>query len=818
MRTFLDDLRHGLRGYLARPGFTLAAVVALALGLGANMAIFTVADAVVFRPLPYAEPDRLVTLWETNLVDGLDRERLSPVNFMDYRALSGVYEDAAGWWHPEVNLTYRQGEPLRVTTVETSGNLFSVLGVVAHLGPGFTDPEELQGEAPEVVVSHRLWRGRLGGDPGILGRAVHLNGDPYTVVGVMPPGFTFPGETDAWQRLEWNFANHSRYAHFLDAVARLRPGVTPEQADRETAALAARLAQEHLASNKDWGTRVESLHADVVGTYRPALLVLLGAVGLLLLMACANVANLLLARATVRGREVAIRAALGAGRGRLVRQFLAESLLLGVVSAALGLALANLVVGLLVRFQPVDIPRLAEVALDGRVLAFGLAATLATVVLFGLAPAIHASRADLQLTLKEGGRSASAGRGSQGARRALIVGEVAVAVVLLVGAGLLIRSFFRLLEEAPGFRPAGVVTVNVELPQALYREWSDVARFYGDLLERLEAHPAIGAAGATGFLPLEPGWRIHYAVPGRPPAAEGEEPEAQFVTVTPGYFESLRIPLLSGRTFDRRDTADSAAAVVVSRELARRAFPDGRAVGSFLGSPVVGIGPLGRSLKGRTDFEIVGVVGDVKNNTLKNASEPAVYFVHTQFPYRNMNLVVRGRSAGGEAAGAARLAAVLRGELRRLDPGLAPTDPRTLEGVLADDAAQARFLMLLMSGFAALALVLAAVGIYGVLSYAVSQRRAEIGVRLALGATAVSVRGLVVREGLALTALGLALGGVAAAALARFMASLLFGVAARDAATFTGAPAVLLAVALAACYLPARRASRVDPLEAIRTE
>lgn len=810
MKTLLQDLRFAGRLLYRSPGFSLLVVATLALGIGANLAIFSVVDAVVLAPLPYRQPDRLVTLWEMNTAEGLDHERLSPVNFIDYRQLTGIFEDAAAWWHPEVNLTDDAGDPVRVTTIETSANLFSVLGVQPRLGSGFEPVSALHDENLAVVISDRLWKERYGSDPQILGKSLRLNGDLYTVAGVMPPGFHFPGETDVWQRLTWDLAQHSRFAHFMESVGRLKPGVRLEQVQADLTALSERLGKENPPSNEDWRARAVSLHTEVVGAYGPALAVLMGAVGLLLLLACANVANLLLARASAREREVAIRAALGAGRGRLVRQLFTESLVLGACSAALGLFLAWAVVRLLVTTQPLDIPRLAEVSFDGRVIGFGLLVALVTVLLFGAIPALQLSRTNLQGTLKEGGRGASAGPAARRTRGLLVVVEVALAMMLLVGAGLLIRSVVRLLQEEPGFAPGQVLTMNLELPESLYRDWPRVSQFYSELLERLDAHPAIAFAGASGFLPLEPGWRIGYTVPDRPPEVAGEDRRAQHVTVSAGYFETLRIPLLAGRTFDRRDTTESPAVVVINREMARQAWPDGEAVGKILTSRTGGIGPLGRSLKEGRDYEVIGVVGDVKNNTLENDVEPAIYFVQTQFPYRNMNLVVRGQGAPEHLAG------LVRAELKSLDPGLPLARVRTLDEVLAASTARSRFVMALLSGFAALALVLAAVGIYGVLSYDVSQRRSEIGVRLALGASPGNVQRLVLGEGMLLAGLGLAVGAASAFALGRLMASLLFGVSSSDQLTFAGAFIVISAIALAACYLPARRASEVDPMEAFR--
>lgn len=810
MKTLLQDLRFAGRLLYRSPGFSLLVVLTLALGIGANLAIFSVVDAVVLTPLPYAAPDRLVSLWEVNTSEDLDHERLSPVNFLDYRQLEGTFEDAAAWWHPEVNLTDDAGEPIRVTTVETSANLFSVLGVQPRLGSGFEATGALHDENLAAVISERLWKQRYGGDPKILGKSLHLNGELYTIVGVMPAGFHFPGETDVWQRLSWDISHHSRFAHFMESVGRLRPGIPLEQAQADLTAVSERLGKENPPSNKDWRARLVPLHTEIVGAYGPALAVLMGAVGLLLLLACANVANLLLARASAREREVAIRAALGAARGRLVRQLFTESLVLGACGAVLGLGLAWTLVRVLVTAQPIDVPRLAEVAFDGRVIGFGLLIALGTVLLFGAIPALQLSRADLQSTLKEGGRGASAGPAARRTRGLLVVVEVALAMMLLVGAGLLIRSVVQLLQEKPGFASEQVLTMNLELPESLYGDWTRVSQFYSELLERLDGHPAITAAGATGFLPLEPGWRIGYTVPDRPPVVAEEDLRAQYVTVSAGYFETLRIPLLAGRTFDRRDTVDSPAAVVINREMARRIWPEGEAVGRLITSGTRGIGPLGRSLKEGSSYQVIGVVGDVKNNTLENDVEPALFFVQTQFPYRNMNLVVRGQGAPEHLAG------LVRAELKRLDPGLPLAKVRTLDQVLAASTARPRFVMALLTGFALLALLLAGVGIYGVLSYDVSQRQSEIGVRLTLGASPGNVQRLVLGEGMVLASFGLVVGALSAFALGRVMASLLFGVTASDQVTFAASVVVVLAISLIACYLPARRASEVDPIEALR--
>jgi putative ABC transport system permease protein len=785
-------------------------VLTLALGIGANLAIFSVVNSVLLSPLPYQQPDRLVSIWETKRSESLDHERVAPPNFVDYRELKSTFEDAAAWWHPDVNLADTAGDPVRVTTTEATSNLFSVLGVRPRLGPGFELPGKLHDERPAAVISDRLWKERYGGDPKIVGKSLRLNGDLYTVMGVMAAGFHFPEDTDVWQRLRWDFSERTRYAHFMEAVGRLRPGVTLQQAQADLTALTARLGKENPPSNKDWGARLVPLQTEIVGAYGPVLSVLMGAVVLLLLLACANVANLLLARASARERELAIRSALGAARGRLLRQVFTETLVLGACGAVLGSAFAWVTVRLLVTAKPVEIPRLAEVALGGRVIAFGLFVAVLAVLLFGAIPALQLSRADVQRALKEGGRGASAGPAARRTRGSLVVAEVTLATVLLVGAGLLVRSVVRLLHEDAGFVPGRVLTANVVLPPSLYQDWSRVSRFYSDLLEKLKAHPGITEAGATSFLPLDPAWVVGYKVPDRPPEAVGEDLRAQYVTISAGYLETLRIPLLAGRTFDRRDTADSPAVVVINREMARRTWPHGEAVGKVISSGTPGFGPLAHAIKESRDYEVIGVVGDAKNNGLEKEVDPTLYFVQTQFPYRNMNLVVSGNRAPEL------LAAALRDELKSLDPGLPLAKLQTLDQVLAGATARSRFVMALLGGFALLALLLAAVGIYGVLSYDVSQRRREIGMRLTLGASPGELQRLVIGKGLLLAIVGLLLGTLSASALGRLMASLLFGVSPSDRLTFASAVAVILAVSLAACSLPARRASEVEPIDVLR--
>ncbi len=810
----LQDLRFCIRRLAGSPGFFLLVVLTLALGIGANLTIFSVASAVVLSPLPYDQPDRLVAIWEANLPEGKDHERVAPPNFEDYRGLTGAFEDAAAWWRLDMNLADHTGESLRVSTVECTANLFAVLGVSPHLGPGFEQVNPLYSQDLAAVISFRLWRDRYSNDPAVISKKITLNGLAYTVVGVMGPGFRFPGnDIDVWQRQSWDFSIRTRFAHFMEAIGRLRPDVTLAQAQSDLAALSNRLGQEHPASNASWRARVIPLHSELVGDYGPALSILMAAVGLLLLLACANVANLLLVRANSREPEMAVRAAVGAPTGRLLRLALTEGALLGVCAAALGLAMTFGAVRLLLAIQPLDIPRLTEVSFNGQVVAFGSLLALLTTLVLGAIPAFQLRRPDVRMLLQDAGAAgARAGRMARRARTGLAVFEVALAMTLLVGTILLIRSVGNLLEQEPGFVPDDAVTIALELPATLYPDWIRVSRFYGNLLEQLDAHPAIGSVGATSFLPLTPAWIVGYTVPGRPPEVAGETLRAHYVTITPGYFETLRVPLLAGRHFNSRDTASSLSAVLINEQMAMRTWSSpAEAVGKVIHIGTRGFGPLGRAFKESRGYEIIGVVADVKNNGLTSPSDPAVFFVATQFPYRTMNLVVSGQGTGKQ------LLPAVREVVKRLDPGLPLARVRTLDEVLAQPTARARFVTGLMSSFAGLAVMLAAIGIYGVLSYAVRLRRYELAVRLSLGASPGDLQRQVLREGMLVVAFGLILGGVLALALSQLMRSLLFGVSATDPLTFTAAALAITAASLAASTLPARHASQVDPVEALRT-
>ena len=812
MHGFLKDLRYALRSLLRAPGFTFAAVAALGLGTGSATAIFSLLDGVVLRPLPFAEPHRLVSLYESNSVKGLDREQLSSVNFLDYRVLDRVFTDAAAWWHPDINLSdARSGNPVRITGVETSRNLFTVLGVHPRIGPGFTMDSTIWNPTPEAVISDRLWRTRFASDPAIVGRTIQLNGFPHTIVGVMPAGFGFPGKTDLWQGLDWNLNYHSRGAHFMDGVARLQPGVTMAQASRELTALTTRLAAEHPATNGDWSARMVRLDREITGIFRPALFALFGAAGLLMVIACINVANLLLARAGARQREVAIRAAIGASRSRLVRQLLTESLVLAVLGAALGFGVAALGVRGLLAWSPVEIPRAGEVSVDLSMLLFSTILAELTALGFGLAPAWLMSRVQLQDTLREGATSMSPGSRSQRARNVLVVAEVALAVMLLCGAGLLIRSVDRLLREDSGVDATHTLTANLQLPEAAYEDWGRVANVFTALLADVRQHPEVVAAGAASFLPLEPAYRIPVSIVGKP-VTPGEEPTIQFHTADAGYFAAAGVPLLRGRLYSERDLATTQPVVVINETMARQHWPNEDPVGKRILTRARQIGPLGRRTVAGDEEEIIGVVGDIKNTSLRSDAEPAVYFPLTQFPFRKMHLVVRGR---GEPSA---LLAVLQDAARRLDPTLPVADVRTMDRVLGTSIDPPKLVMLIMTVFAGLALALAAVGIYGILSYVVTARSRELAIRIALGARPGALLGMVIREGFVLVLAGCVIGTIGALLGARALGGLLYETAPADPVTLAVVVVAVMGVGMAACLIPGRRASAADPVAMLRGE
>ncbi len=810
MDTLFQDIRFGLRQLRRTPGFTIAAVLALALGIGATTAIFSVLDRVVLRPLPYPDADRLTMVWEANDGKGLSHERISPVNFGDYRGLTQVFEDGAAWWYPQLTLTETGHEPLRVNAIETTPNFFSVLGVQPVLGAGFPTTPFYSRETI-AIISHRLWRERFGGDPAIIGKAVALNGPLFTVVGVMAPGFQYPNDTDVWHRITWDVAQHSRGAHFMESLFRLKPGMTTGAANAELRALTRRLGQENPSTNSEYSARAVPLATEVVGFFRPALFALFGAAAFLLVITCTNVASLLLARATVREREVAVRAAIGASRGRLIRQFLTESVLLAAMGTALGVAVAVVSMKALVAATPVELPRLTSVGLDGRMLLFAVVLALATAIAFGVVPAMLMARGDMQRPLKESGRGGDGSGARRRARSTLVVAEIGLAVMLLVGAALLARSFQRLVQQDPGFKPARAVTARVELPYS-YSDWGKIVDFYDHLLTSLRAEPGVAVAGATNFLPLDAAWRGPFFIQGRPRPRSGDEAQAQHQTIDDDYFRALGVPLVKGRFFTPTDTVNAPGVVIVNDTLARRQWPGEEPIGQSLISPMTVIGPMGRSLMKARLFQVVGVVASVKNSTLVRDAEPAIYFPFRQFPFRGLNIVVQGQGDPAMLLGAVRTA------VQRLDPNLPIASARTLDRVIGEATDRPRALMMLMGVFAALALGLSALGIYSVLSYSVNQRRQELSMRMALGAQPRDLLWLVMRQGLWLATVGDIVGGVGALAIGRALSSLLYGVSAGDLTSFGAAIGLAVVTALAACLLPARRAALLDPLEGLRAE
>jgi predicted permease len=810
MDTLVSDIRFAIRSLIRSPSFAITAILALGLGIGSTAGVFSLLEGVVLRPLPFKQPDRLVAVWDTNREKALNHEPISPVTFHDYRDLKAVFDDAAAWWRPQLNLADETGDPIRVAAVEASENLFNVLGVQPAVGRGFTVHPDLFGPEHEAVISHRLWQTRFSGDAAVIGRAVRLNGYTYTVVGIMPPGFGFPGETDLWQQLQWNLHNHSRGAHFMESVARLKPGITAERANRELAALSVRLGNEFRATNAGWTPKVIELDRETAGVFRPGLFALFGASALLLFIACSNVANLLLARASSRRREVALRAAIGASRGRLVRLFLTESLVLALAGALVGIVVAVLSVKALIAASPVRIPRADAIGIDFPVLIFATIIAALTALAFGLVPAVLMSRAELQDALKDGSKgSVAQGRTM---RSSLVIAEVALAVILLTGAGLLVRSVSRMLRVSTGVDPAFVITADMQLPDAAYREWERVDQFYASLTRALSGRAEIVAAGTTTFLPLAPGWRLPFAVVGAAPVPVGDEPTAQVHSADAGYFAAVRAPLVRGRTFDTHDDAKSAPVVIVNETLAKRLWPDEDPVGRRLKTTIRQIGPLARRLVPGDEHEVVGVVRDIRNTSLRDEPEPAMYFATGQFPARKMALVVRGR---GDLA---QITAIIREEVRRLDPTLPLGDVKPMSRVLASVVDPPRFVMMLMTAFAVLALTLAAVGIYGMLSYAVSHRRREFGIRLALGARPSGVVGLILREGLTLVLVGCAIGVAGTYAAGRSLSGFLFEIKPWDPMTLGGVLLVVIVVATVACLIPGRRASAEDPAGALRAD
>lgn len=811
MTTLWHDLRFALRMLRKDPGFTTAVIITLTLGIGANSAIFSVVDAVLLRPLPYQNPDQLVMVWENNQKEKRDQNQVSFLNFADWREQNQVFIDSAAFAYWTFNLT-GVDQPERLRSVIASASLFNVLGVKPRLGRSFNPEEDKAGHDQVVVLSHSLWQRRFGADLNVVGRSINLSGGSFTVIGVMPPDFKFPSEdVELWAPLSAPIIDtrfpqlmYKRDMHFLTVVARLKSNISVTEAQAQMTTIGRRLETQYPDSNTGYGVNIVPLYEQTVANSRPTLLVLVGVVLFVLLIACANVANLLLARAAARQKEIAMRAALGASRLRIIRQLLTESVLLATLGGVFGLMLAYWSVRTFVALGPADVPRLKDVGLDGRVLVFSLLISLLTGVIFGLAPALQASRSNLNETLREGDRGSTTGGSANRMRNLLVIIEVALSVVLLIGAGLTIKSFSRLQDVDPGFDPRNVLTMRFSLPNTTYPKLEQQEQFYRRLVERLATLPGVQSVGAVTFAPLIGiTSRFWFIVEGRPVATPSERPQAFHNAVTPDYFRAMGIPLLKGRFFTAQDESNAPGVVIINQTLARRFFPNEEATGKRL--------MLEAPLKDKW-LQIVGVVGDVKQSKLSGESGFEMYTAHAQSPMATMYVVMR------TVAEPLTFSAAIGSAVREIDKDQPVSNLKTMNQLLSESIAQPRFRTLLLGAFALVALIMVALGIYGVLAYSVKQRTHEMGIRMALGAQRRDILKLVIGQGMILVLIGVVLGLVGAMALTRVMMSLLYEVKPTDPIVFISMSLLVGMVALVACYIPARRATRVDPLVALRYE
>jgi putative ABC transport system permease protein len=803
----LQDLRYAIRTLAKRPGFSLIAVLTLALGIGGSTAIFTVVDAALLRGLPYRSPERLYHLWESRPQKEFPQREFSYPDYQDYQQ-NQVCEGIAAYTGGGAIMTGR-GEPERILAPAATANFFSVLGVEPIIGRTFQPGEDKPGAALVTVLSYGMWQRSFGGDKAIIGQSLTLNGDSYTVVGVLPASFQFAlRPADLWRPYQPTEAQLTRrYMHGSNLIGRLKAGVSAEQAQKELSVITSRIEHDYNESHAGTGLKLVPLQEQVVGQVKPILFVLLAAVGFVLLIACANVASLLLTRSLSRQKEVAIRSALGASRWRVIRQLLTESVLLSLAGGVAGLFVAYWGVSALVAALPEGqlnaLPFLKSLRIDKNILAFSFGLSFLTGMVFGLAPAIQSSRFDLNEVLKEGGRNMSAGAGHR-LRSALVMSEIALAVVLLVGAGLMMKSLLRLLQANIGFNPQNVLTMTVSPPVSKYNDATRQLNFYDQLTQRVQSLPGVNGVGTIDKLPLQGGNTTRFSVEGDPIPTPGQETEANFRVASESYFQTLGVPLIAGRVFDERDKANAPAVVIIGKSLADKVF--------------AGRDPIGRRLvysAGQAPaVQIVGVVGDVKTAGLDEAARPVLYYPYKQLAGLATSLVIR------TSADPAGLASSIRNEIRTLEPDVAIFNVHAMEELISDSPAafMRRFPALLISIFAGVALLLASIGIYGVVSYSVSQQTHHIGVRMALGAQASDILKMVLKQGLLLALAGISIGVVAALALMRLLSSLLYEVQITDGSTFALVVGTLFLVTLFACYLPARRATKVDPLVALRYE
>jgi putative ABC transport system permease protein len=808
MDHIVKDIRHGLRGLLKHPGFTPIVVVTLAVGIGASSAIFSVVNTVLLRPLPYPKAERIVAIQE--LDPNEKRVQVTPANFLDWRAQNTVFEQLAAILTRPANLALSD-QAERIDLAMTSANFFSVFGTEPERGRFFLPADEQAGHAPVVVISHALWQRHFGGDESLVGKSITVDGIGYSVVGIAPAGFQYPDKTDLWlppfrlapamnERMD---PAQVRGFGMLAVVALLKPGVGLPQAVSEMETITPRLRQQYPDTNNRRFNRTVSLHTHLVGETGPMLLLLFGAVSFVLLIACANVANLLLASAATRQKEIAIRTALGASRLRVIQQLLTESLMLACAGGVAGLLLALWGVALMTKLLPLDFPRLGEIKLDWRVVGFTFVASVLTGILFGLAPALQISKTDVQESLKESGRGTSSSRRHNRLRSLLIVGEVALSVVLLVGAGLLFRSFLQLQSVNTGFTTEQVLTLRLSPAGTNYRTDADYIAFYDKTVQRVSAIPGVTAVGAINTLPLDKGPQAGFRIEGRPPLTIDKWPSGTYRCVSTDYFRTMNIPVVQGRAFNDRDTENAPRVAMINQALAVREFANENPVGKR-----ISLGNNGDPIW----WEIVGVAGNVRSLELREEAAPEFYLSSLQDSFANMSLVARTTVEPTTVAAAVRSASA------EVDKSAAVSDLKTMEHRVSAAITEPRFNLFLLGLFSGIALLLSAAGIYGVTAYSVTQRTHEFGIRLALGAQVGDVLRMIVKQGMLLIAAGIVVGLLASFALTRLLRTLLFGVSVTDPLTFVAITVLLGFVALLACYIPARRATKVDPLVALRYE